>query len=80
MQDLELDFLESWIVEHGREARDLDKPLMIEEFGKQVHMDTPQAIANLSSSRAIFYKRVYGVYRDSIARQDDLVSGGECLA
>ncbi len=75
MQDLDLDFLESWIVEHGNEAKQMNKPLMVEEFGKQVHMDTPMAIANLTSSRAPFYKRVYGVYADSIARKDDLVSG-----
>ncbi|KAK9848172.1 hypothetical protein WJX84_006623, partial [Apatococcus fuscideae] len=73
--DLELDFLESWIIEHGAEARALNKPFMVEEFGKQVHMDTPMAIANLTSSRAPFYKRVYGIYADSIAQGKDLLSG-----
>ncbi|KAK9865453.1 hypothetical protein WJX84_002164 [Apatococcus fuscideae] len=48
---------------------------MVEEFGKQVHMDTPMAIANLTSSRAPFYKRVYGIYADSIAQGKDLLSG-----
>ena len=75
VQDLELDFLESWIIEHGAEARALNKPFMVEEFGKQVHMDTPMAIANLTSSRAPFYKRVYGIYADSIAQGKDLLSG-----
>lgn len=62
-------------MEHAADARAMGKPFMIEEFGKQVHMETPVAQANLTSVRTPFYRKVYKAYTDSIAAGDDLVSG-----
>ncbi|KAK9838655.1 hypothetical protein WJX74_000745 [Apatococcus lobatus] len=71
----DLAFLDTWILEHAADARAMGKPFMIEEFGKQVHMETPVAQANLTSVRTPFYRKVYKAYMDSIAAGDDLVSG-----
>ncbi|KAK9861966.1 hypothetical protein WJX84_012076 [Apatococcus fuscideae] len=71
----DLAFLDTWILEHAADARAMGKPFMIEEFGKQVHMETPVAQANITSVRTPFYRKVYKAYLDSIAAGDDLVSG-----
>lgn len=36
MQTWDLDFVERWIKEHAADAAHLGKPLLIEEFGKEV--------------------------------------------
>ena len=71
MQTWDLDFLEIWIKQHAADAAALGKPFMIEEFGKEVHLESGTA-ANITSVRGPFYRKVYQQLQDSIAADGPL--------
>ena len=71
LQTWELEFLEAWIKQHAADAAALGKPFMVEEFGKEVHLESGSA-ANISSIRTPFYQKVYQQLQDSLAADGPL--------
>ena len=69
-----MEFLEIWIKQHAADAAAMGKPFMIEEFGKEVHLESGSA-ANMSSVRGPFYRKVYQELQDSIAADGPLKGG-----
>lgn len=68
----DLDFLDQWIRQHVADAKALGKPLLIEEFGKQVHIEQDRKTATITSVRAPFYRRVYSTLMTSLEESDAL--------
>ena len=66
LQTWDVDFLESWIQQHAADAAAMGKPFMIEEFGKEVHLENG-AQANITSVRGPFYRKVYQQLQESLA-------------
>ena len=60
-----MDFLEAWIKQHAADAAAMGKPFMIEEFGKEVHLENG-AQANITSIRGPFYRKVYQQLQESL--------------
>ena len=52
LQTWDLDFVERWIKEHAADAARLGKPLLIEEFGKEVCFDRRRRWASATPSLA----------------------------
>ena len=71
MQTWDVDFLESWIKQHAADAAAMGKPFMIEEFGKEVHLENG-AQANITSIRGPFYRKVYQQLQESLANDGAL--------
>ena len=71
LQTWDVDFLESWIQQHAADAAAMGKPFMIEEFGKEVHLENG-AQANITSIRGPFYRKVYQQLQESIANDGAL--------
>ncbi|DBB03621.1 TPA: hypothetical protein ACH3X3_010954 [Trebouxia sp. C0006] len=67
----DVDFLESWIKQHAADAAAMGKPFMIEEFGKEVHLENG-AQANITSIRGPFYRKVYQQLQESLANDGAL--------
>lgn len=65
MQTWDVDFLEKWIKQHAADAKAMGKPFMIEEFGKEVHLELGVK-ANISSIRGPFYRKVYQQLQESL--------------
>ncbi|KAL3155965.1 hypothetical protein ABBQ32_012960 [Trebouxia sp. C0010 RCD-2024] len=61
----DVDFLETWIKQHAADAKAMGKPFMIEEFGKEVHLESGTQ-ANISSIRGPFYRKVYQQLQESL--------------
>ena len=76
MQTWDVDFLESWIKQHAADAAAMGKPFMIEEFGKEVHLENG-AQANITSIRGPFYRKVYQQLQESLAN-DGALKGAQC--
>ncbi len=58
--------MEAWIQQHAADAAAMGKPFMIEEFGKEVHLEKG-AQANITSIRGPFYRKVYQQLQESLA-------------
>ncbi len=71
LQTWDVDFLESWIKQHAADAAAMGKPFMIEEFGKEVHLEKG-AQANITSIRGPFYRKVYQQLQESLANDGAL--------
>nr|QOL01199.1 putative extracellular protein TR9_011a [Trebouxia lynnae] len=67
----DVDFLEAWIKQHAADAKAMGKPFMIEEFGKEVHLESG-AQANITSIRGPFYRKVYQQLQESLAADGPL--------
>lgn len=65
VQTWDVDFLERWIKQHAADAKAMGKPFMIEEFGKEVHLESGVK-ANISSIRGPFYRKVYQQLQESL--------------
>ena len=77
MQTWDVDFLESWIKQHAADAAAMGKPFMIEEFGKEVHVENG-AKANITSIRGPFYRKVYQQLQESLANDGALKGAQRC--
>eukprot|EP01024_Parvocaulis_polyphysoides_P047235 TRINITY_DN447_c0_g1_i1.p1 TRINITY_DN447_c0_g1~~TRINITY_DN447_c0_g1_i1.p1 ORF type:complete len:420 (-),score=78.55 TRINITY_DN447_c0_g1_i1:1613-2872(-) len=62
-------FFQQWIQEHANDARSLNKPLVIEEFGKQAWND-----AEMSWVRDPYFYMAYQATIDSL-KNDDVIRG-----
>ena len=71
LQTWNVDFLEAWIKQHAADAAALGKPFMIEEFGKEVHLEKGVE-ANITSIRGPFYRKVYQQLQESLAADGPL--------
>jgi len=77
LQTWDVDFLESWIQQHAADAAAMGKPFMIEEFGKEVHLENG-AQANITSIRGPFYRKVYQQLQESLANDGALKGAQRC--
>lgn len=71
LQTWDVDFLELWIQQHAADAAAMGKPFIIEEFGKEVHLESG-AQANITSIRGPFYRKVYQQLQESLANDGAL--------
>ena len=55
----------------------MGKPFMIEEFGKEVHLEKG-AQANITSIRGPFYRKVYQQLQESLANDGALKGAQRC--
>lgn len=67
---MDMEFLASWTKTHMEDAKALGKPLIIEEFGKELHMEDKKL--SMASLRTPFYEKVYQLLQDSIATGGEL--------
>lgn len=77
LQTWDVDFLETWIKQHAADAKAMGKPFMIEEFGKEVHLESG-AQANISSIRGPFYRKVYQQLQESLNADGPLKGAQLC--
>ncbi|KAK9814994.1 hypothetical protein WJX73_004261 [Symbiochloris irregularis] len=71
----DLNFLHKWIQVHAEDAAAMGKPLIVEEFGKQVLLDTPKQRATIMSLRMPFYRKVYDALKESLASPNGTLRG-----
>ena len=62
------DFINKWIAQRAADASSLNKPLVIEEFGKQLQEFTP---ANIAAVRDPVFADIYAALQN-----EDIVKGG----
>lgn len=54
-------FQDEWIKQHIKAATELNKPLLLEEFGKKLTGDDEDKASAIAQNRDVVYKRTYEI-------------------
>ncbi|KAK9825831.1 hypothetical protein WJX81_000642 [Elliptochloris bilobata] len=67
-----VDFSQNWIQSHMRAAASLNKPLILEEFGKE--LGTPVVLSNITERRDPYFREIYNELLSSL-RSNGILRG-----